>query len=90
MTSLTTAAMNSPYQPYYGQATDFYNNQLGLPGLTHLQTELEKKKRDSPGAYQVSSPGSSIPTTFAGLGQIISECHLSNIIQYHSANSGHS
>ena len=65
MTSLPTS-MSSQYPPYYGQ-NDFYSNQLGLQGLTHLQTELEKKKRDSPGAYQsVGSSSSQIASNFAG------------------------
>ena len=65
MTSLPTS-MASQYPPYYGQ-NDFYSNQLGLQGLTHLQTELEKKKRDSPGAYQsVGSTSSQITSNFAG------------------------
>merc|ERR1712242_531850 len=47
------------YPPYYSMQNDFYNNQLGLPGLTHLQTELEKKKRESPSSYQPIQPNAS-------------------------------
>ena len=67
MTSLSSPPNNPPYSGYYGQTTDFYSNPAlqSLPGLTHLQTELEKKKRDSPGAYQ-SSTSSSIPSNFGG------------------------
>ena len=63
MTSLSSAMGSSQYPPYYNMQNDFYNNQLGLPGLTHLQTELEKKKRESPSAYQSVQPTTS---SFAG------------------------
>ena len=64
MTSLSSSmGATGQYPPYYSMQNDFYNNQLGLPGLTHLQTELEKKKRESPGTYQSVQPNAS---TFSG------------------------
>ena len=67
MTSLSSSMGGAAqYPPYYSMQNDFYNNQLGLPGLTHLQTELEKKKRDSPSTYQPVTTGAAASSSFAG------------------------
>jgi len=92
MTSLSSAtAQPGAYPPSaghyggYGGQTDFYNNQLGtLPGLTHLQTEIEKKKRDSPQSYQTSN-SASLPANFGGMsGQSFNIIFLHGIYYFYT------